>query len=80
MSPSTSRVDNDSLIKYINDNLNMRVIIDKNDELFMYCGISGYPTKFIINPNGKFLVYSSGVLNGEGFVNFVDYAKSLDAE
>ena len=80
MSSSTSGVSNDDLIKYIDENMELKVIVDNENKLFSYCGISSYPTKFVINPEGEFVVYINGALNQKGFSGLIDYAKNQDNE
>lgn len=76
MSTVNSGVSNDELLKYIDENIKLRVLIDENAELTNYCGVSGYPTKFVISPDGKFLGYASGAMNEDGLRSIVESAKN----
>lgn len=75
MSTVNSGVSNDELLKYIDENIKLRVLIDENAELTNYCGVSGYPTKFVISPDGKFLGYASGAMNEDGLRSIIESAK-----
>lgn len=76
MSTVNSGVSNDELLKYIDENIKLRVLIDENAELTNYCGVSGYPTKFVISPDGKFLGYASGAMNEDGLRSIIESAKN----
>lgn len=76
MSTVNSGVSNDELLKYIDENIKLRVLIDENAELTNYCGVSGYPTKFVISPDGKFLGYASGAMNEDGLRLIIESAKN----
>ena len=76
MSTVNSGVSNDELLKYIDENIKLRVLIDENAELTNYCGVSGYPTKFVISPDGKFLGYASGAMNMDGLKSIIESAKN----
>lgn len=78
MSTGSSGVDKEELVKFINENYELQVIIDENDELSRYCGISGYPTKFILSKDSEMICYTSGALNLESLYKFIDYAKDLE--
>ena len=68
----------ESINKYLNDNeIPITTLIDTEGSLFYYCGISGYPTIYVVDPDGEFLAYASGVLDLEGFNGLYDYAKEL---
>ncbi|MBO4919192.1 MAG: redoxin domain-containing protein [Erysipelotrichaceae bacterium] len=68
----------DDIEKYLEENdLKIEVIIDEEAALFYYCGISSYPTSFIISPDNEFLTYATGALSEDGFNRFFDYSKSL---
>ena len=55
--------------------LQLKTIIDEEGILFYYCNVNSYPTTFVINPEGEFVVYTTGALNYEGFNNLLAYAK-----
>lgn len=79
MTPQVEEVEG-AIEKYLVDyNIEVPVIIDDDGVLFYYCGISGYPTVFVINPEGKFLTYVSGALGLENFNELLDYCKELDS-
>ena len=58
-------------------NLSLPVIIDDQGLLFYYCGVSSYPTTFVLGPDGKFICYANGAMNVEGFNGLLDYAKQM---
>ena len=65
--------------KYLEDyNIEVPVIIDEDGVLFYYCGISAYPTVFVVNPKGEFITYASGVLSIENFNSLLEYCKEVD--
>ena len=76
MSPNTSEVSYDDLIKYINDNLELRVLIDSDDTLFNNFGVQGFPTKFFISPDGKILGYYPGPLDVDGLKGIIEQLKN----
>jgi len=80
MSTSSSGVSEDKLLNYINENIELKVLIDENNELASFLGISGYPTKYVVSPDSEFIGYLSGALNEEGLVNLIDYAKQMNEE
>ena len=51
------------------------VLIDEEGIFFYYCGVTGYPTVFVISPEGKFLVYMPGMMTLDGFNSMLDYVK-----
>lgn len=60
------------------NNLNIEVIKDDEGVLFYYCQIQGYPTTYVISPDGKFVVYYAGAMNLDSFNRLLDYAKNPD--
>ena len=78
MSSLTSNTTKDNLINYINENLDFRVIVDEDNVLFNYCGISSFPTKFVISPEGELLGYVSGAMNKDGLANMIESAKQMN--
>ena len=65
--------------KYLEEyNVEVPVIIDDDGVLFYYCGISGYPTVFVVNPEGKFITYVPGVLGIDNFNSLLEYCKEVD--
>lgn len=78
MSPLNENNGMDDIKKYLEENdLKVPLIIDEEGVLFYYCGISSYPTSYIIDPDGHFSCYSSGAMSLDGFHGFFDYAKGL---
>ena len=53
-------------------------IIDEKGELFYYCGISSFPTLFVVSPDTHFLTYAFGQLSLENFNEILEYSKQLD--
>lgn len=71
----------DAISRYVADNdIKLTTIVDEKGELFYYCGVTGYPTKFVISPDSKFLTYVSGALTGENLNNLLTYSKDLVEE
>ena len=80
MSPRNENSD-DAISRYVVDNnINLTTIVDEKGELFYYCGISGYPTAFVVAPDGSFLTYVSGALTYDNFNSLLDYSKGLVEE
>ena len=66
--------------KYLEENsIASMTIIDEKGELFYYCGISGYPTLFVVSPDSHFLTYASGQLSLDHFYEILDYSKQLES-
>ena len=79
MSPLNEDSD-DAIEKYLEENdIASMTIIDEKGELFYYCGISGYPTLFVVSPDGHFLTYASGQLSLDNFYEILDYSKQLES-
>ena len=75
MSPLNERTDN-AIENFIKEhNISVETIKDEEGILFYYCGISGYPTTYIISPDGEFIVYYAGALDMNGFNDILAYAK-----
>ena len=60
--------------------LEIPLLVDEEGVLFYYCGVSSYPTTYVIDPDGEFLCYASGAMSKEGFEGLLDYAKGLYEE
>lgn len=76
MSPSSSNVGKDDLIKFIKEKgIDIPVIIDENSRLFTACGVSAFPTLYIIDKNSEFLGYAQGMLDLEGFNSLMEQVK-----
>ena len=76
MSPSSSNVSKDDLIKFIKEKgIDIPVIIDENSRLFTACGVSAFPTLYIIDKNSEFLGYAQGMLDLEGFNSLMEQVK-----
>ena len=60
------------------NNINIEVIKDDEGILFYYCQIQGYPTTYVISPDGKFVVYYAGAMDLNSFNGLLDYAKNPD--
>ncbi|MBQ2582761.1 MAG: redoxin domain-containing protein [Erysipelotrichaceae bacterium] len=72
--------DPDAIGKYLEENsIASMTIIDEKGELFYYCGISGYPTLFVVSPDSHFLTYASGQLSLDHFYEILDYSKQLES-
>jgi len=69
----------DDIDKYLEENqIASMTIIDEKGELFYYCGITGYPTLFVVSPDTHFLTYASGQLSLENFEQMLEYSKQLE--
>ena len=55
--------------------ITLPVLIDDSGIFFYYCNITGYPTTFVISPDGYFIVYASGAMSVEGLNDLLEYAK-----
>ncbi len=75
MSPSSSGVNKDELIKYIDKNIELQVIVDEDDVLMNYFGIQSFPTKIFISKQGEIMWYYPGALTKDGFVEILKSAK-----
>ena len=75
MSPGSSGVSKEEVIKYAKENYELTTIIDENDSLVSYFGVSGYPMKFVISPDGEVLGYTAGALDVGSFATLIEYAK-----
>ena len=78
MSSLTSGVDDEDLIKYINDKIQLRVLVDEKCDLTNYFAINSYPTKYIISPEGEVLGYAQGAMNIDGFTSIIESAKLMN--
>ena len=77
MSAATSNVSDDALKEYIDENIELRVLIDEKNEMVSYFGVSSYPIKFVISPDGDIITYVSGALQQETFEGLIEYAKNI---
>jgi hypothetical protein len=69
----------DDIENYLEENqIASMTIIDEKGELFYYCGITGYPTLFVVSPDTHFLTYASGQLSLENFEQMLEYSKQLE--
>ena len=75
MCPSVSYCDKDQLKEFILENYELTTLIDETGEFSAYCGISGYPTLFVISPDSKLLGYASGAMDINGFKSIIESAK-----
>ena len=75
MCPSVSYCDKDQLKEFILENYELTTLIDETGEFSAYCGISGYPTLFVISPDSKLLGYASGAMDINGFKGIIESAK-----
>ena len=75
MSPGSSGVSKEEVVKYAKENYELTTIIDENDSLVSYFGVSGYPMKFVISPDGEVLGYTAGALDVGSFATLIEYAK-----
>ena len=69
MSPLVSREgDHDYIVDYVKNSEmdRFRVIIDEEGLLFRETGVTAFPTLFVVDPEGKYLGYSSGMSDKEG--------------
>ena len=78
MSVGSSDVSKDELINFTkNNDIESMTIIDDGD-LYSICSVNGYPTKFVIDQNGKFLGYISGAMDKDGLDSLLETAKSYE--
>ena len=76
MSPVNETNGIDDIKKHVKDyDMKLETIVDEKGVLFYYLGITGYPTTFVINPEGHFVVYAPGVMELDGFNRLLEYAK-----
>ena len=69
----------DAIEKYLKENdIASMTIIDEKGELFYYCGITGYPTLFVVSPDSHFLTYASGQLSLDNFYEILEYSKQFE--
>ena len=53
----------------------LTVLIDEDGIFYYYCSVNSYPTTYVIDPKGHFIVYVNGALDLEGFNGMLEYAK-----
>ena len=53
----------------------VETLIDEDGIFFYYCGISAYPTIYVVSPEGEFIVYAQGAMDISGFESMLEYAK-----
>lgn len=75
MSPKSSGVSEDAIKEFIDENIELDVLIDPSNELASYLNIDSYPTLLVISPEGKMLGVQPGMLTKEYFEKLVDYIK-----
>lgn len=81
MSPLNETNGIEDIKKHIEDNdVKLNTIIDEDGILFYYLQISGYPTTFVISPEGQFTTYVSGALNYDGFNQMLEYVKQNNSD
>lgn len=78
MSPASSNVSKEELIEFANKEYELNVIIDEADDLSTYCGITGYPTKLFIAPDGTFLGCRSGALQKDFLNELMNYIRDAN--
>lgn len=76
MCPKTSNCNKDDTVKYAKDNYELNTIIDVDNTIASYCGVSGYPTKLFISPEGEMLGIQSGQLSAETLEEIIAYCDS----
>ena len=76
MSPVNETNGIDDIKNHVKDyDVKLETIVDEKGVLFYYLGITGYPTTFVINPEGHFVVYVPGAMELDGFNKLLEYAK-----
>lgn len=78
MSPSSSGVPKDELVKFANEHYELNVLIDEGDELATYCNINGYPTKLVIASDGTMLGCQSGALTKDTLDEIMGYVRQTN--
>ena len=74
MSPTTSNCSKEDLIQHAKENFELPVIIDVDDVLTIACPVQGYPTKYVLSPEGEILGYAAGGMSAENIENIMSYA------
>ncbi|MBR5754643.1 MAG: redoxin domain-containing protein [Erysipelotrichaceae bacterium] len=75
MSPKNEYT-NDAIEKFVKEkSITVETINDTEGILFYYCGITGYPTTYVVSPEGKFILYAAGAMDLERFNEMLAYAK-----
>ena len=76
MSPVNETNGIDDIKNHVEDHdMKLETIVDEKGVLFYYLGITSYPTTFVINPEGHFVVYAPGAMELDGFNRLLEYAK-----
>lgn len=58
---------------YVNSaNINLKVLLDTDGKVTSLYGIQGFPTTFILNPDGTLYTYISGATNKETLLSIVE--------
>jgi cytochrome c-type biogenesis protein len=81
MSPINENNGQSDIDAFLKENdISLPVIIDEEGVMFYYCGISSYPTTYVISPEGYFICYANGAMSEEGFKGLLDYAVQINEE
>lgn len=68
MSPSSSNTSKEKILEFIEEKgIDISVIIDEDDRLFTACGVSAFPTLYVIDKDSAFLGYAQGMMDLDGF-------------
>lgn len=76
MSPIESNTSKEALLEYIDENIEIRTIIDEDNTLTYMFGISSYPSMCIISPKGNIYQPITGLLNTETLNQIIEMAKA----
>lgn len=80
LSTDTSNVDDETLHKYIEDNLDLDVLIDDGNRLNNYFGVDGYPMKIVLSPDGNVLGYVPGYQDVNGLNELMNQARKINEQ
>ena len=77
MSSSTSRTSKENVLKFIDDNLELRTIIDEDNRLFSFFGVQSYPVFCLLDREGEYLGYQTGAMTSDMLKQIIDYQKQI---
>ena len=67
----------DTVSKYLtSNNISLKALLDEDGTVAQTYGVSGYPTTFIINPDGSVYTYIPGQTNKETLLKVMDMIKN----
>ncbi|MBO7676406.1 MAG: redoxin domain-containing protein [Erysipelotrichaceae bacterium] len=76
MSPLNEAAGLSDIEKFVEDRqITLPVLIDETGVFHYNCGVDSYPTTFVISPDGRFVAFTLGAQNLEGFKGLLEFAK-----